>query len=114
LGLVAKSLVVTGGEGAVARYRLHDTTRVYAREKLEVCRWRTGERPLPAAVPSQMRELASSTSQEMIRLACELQTDVRRGEDRAARGSAGRARASHNRAVRARVLRLRALQDERL
>ncbi|HEY1432312.1 MAG TPA: winged helix-turn-helix domain-containing protein [Stellaceae bacterium] len=35
LGLVAKSLVVTGGEGAVARYRLLDTTRHYALEKLE-------------------------------------------------------------------------------
>jgi predicted ATPase/DNA-binding winged helix-turn-helix (wHTH) protein len=33
--LVAKSLVVTGGEGAVARYRLLDTTRAYALEKLE-------------------------------------------------------------------------------
>ncbi|HEX3521934.1 MAG TPA: winged helix-turn-helix domain-containing protein, partial [Stellaceae bacterium] len=32
--LVAKSLVVTGGEGAVARYRLLDTTRAYALEKL--------------------------------------------------------------------------------
>jgi predicted ATPase/DNA-binding winged helix-turn-helix (wHTH) protein len=35
LGLVAKSLVVAGGEGAVARYRLLDTTRAYALEKLE-------------------------------------------------------------------------------
>jgi predicted ATPase len=35
LGLVAKSLVVTGGEGAAARYRLLDTTRHYALEKLE-------------------------------------------------------------------------------
>jgi predicted ATPase/DNA-binding winged helix-turn-helix (wHTH) protein len=34
LGLVAKSLIVTEGEGAVARYRLLDTTRAYALEKL--------------------------------------------------------------------------------
>jgi predicted ATPase/DNA-binding winged helix-turn-helix (wHTH) protein len=34
LGLVAKSLVVAEGEGAVARYRLLDTTRAYALEKL--------------------------------------------------------------------------------
>jgi predicted ATPase/DNA-binding winged helix-turn-helix (wHTH) protein len=34
LGLVAKSLVVAEGEGAVARYRLLDTTRAYTREKL--------------------------------------------------------------------------------
>jgi DNA-binding winged helix-turn-helix (wHTH) protein len=33
-GLVAKSFAVTGGEGAVARYRLLDTTRAYALEKL--------------------------------------------------------------------------------
>jgi hypothetical protein len=33
--LVAKSLVVTGGKGAVTRYRLLDTTRAYALEKLE-------------------------------------------------------------------------------
>jgi predicted ATPase len=37
LGLVAKSLVVAEGEGAVARYRLLDTTRAYALEKLEKC-----------------------------------------------------------------------------
>jgi predicted ATPase/DNA-binding winged helix-turn-helix (wHTH) protein len=35
LGLVAKSLVVAEGEGAVSRYRLLDTTRAYALEKLE-------------------------------------------------------------------------------
>jgi predicted ATPase/DNA-binding winged helix-turn-helix (wHTH) protein len=35
LGLVAKSLVVVEGERAVARYRLLDTTRAYALEKLE-------------------------------------------------------------------------------
>jgi predicted ATPase/DNA-binding winged helix-turn-helix (wHTH) protein len=35
LGLVAKSLIVAEGEGAVARYRLLDTTRAYALEKLE-------------------------------------------------------------------------------
>jgi len=35
LGLVAKSLVVAGGEGAVARYRMLRTTRAYAFEKLE-------------------------------------------------------------------------------
>jgi len=35
LGLVAKSLVVAEGEGAVSRYRLLDTTRAYAFEKLE-------------------------------------------------------------------------------
>jgi predicted ATPase/DNA-binding winged helix-turn-helix (wHTH) protein len=34
LGLVAKSLVVTWGEGAVRRYRLLDTTRAYAFDKL--------------------------------------------------------------------------------
>jgi predicted ATPase/DNA-binding winged helix-turn-helix (wHTH) protein len=34
LGLVAKSLIVAEGEGAVARYRLLDTTRAYALEKL--------------------------------------------------------------------------------
>jgi predicted ATPase len=34
LGLVAKSLVVAGGEGAVTRYRLLDMTRAYAFEKL--------------------------------------------------------------------------------
>jgi predicted ATPase len=33
--LVAKSLVTTKGDGAVARYRLLDTTRAYACEKLE-------------------------------------------------------------------------------
>jgi predicted ATPase len=32
LGLVAKSLVVTEGKDAVARYRLLDTTRACARE----------------------------------------------------------------------------------
>ena len=40
LGLVVKSLVVAEGEGAVARYRLLDTTRAYALEKLE----KSGER----------------------------------------------------------------------
>jgi predicted ATPase len=40
LGLIAKSLVVAEGEGAVARYRLLDTTRAYALEKLE----KSGER----------------------------------------------------------------------
>jgi predicted ATPase/DNA-binding winged helix-turn-helix (wHTH) protein len=35
LGLVAKSLIVTGGEGAVARCRMLGTTRAYALEKLE-------------------------------------------------------------------------------
>ena len=35
LGLVAKSLIVAEAEGAVARYRLLDTTRAYALEKLE-------------------------------------------------------------------------------
>jgi predicted ATPase/DNA-binding winged helix-turn-helix (wHTH) protein len=40
LGLVAKSLVTAEGEGAVARYRLLDTTRAYALEKLE----KSGER----------------------------------------------------------------------
>jgi predicted ATPase len=40
LGLVAKSLVAAEVEGAVARYRLLDTTRAYAREKLE----KSGER----------------------------------------------------------------------
>ena len=35
LGLVAKSLVVAEGEGAVTRYRLLDTTRAYALEELE-------------------------------------------------------------------------------
>jgi predicted ATPase len=34
LGLIAKSLVVAGGEGAVVGYRLLDTTRAYAIEKL--------------------------------------------------------------------------------
>jgi predicted ATPase/DNA-binding winged helix-turn-helix (wHTH) protein len=34
LGLVAKSLIVAGGEGAVSHYRLLDTTRAYALEKL--------------------------------------------------------------------------------
>jgi predicted ATPase len=34
LGLVAKSFVVAGGEGALTRYRLLDTTRAYALEKL--------------------------------------------------------------------------------
>jgi predicted ATPase/DNA-binding winged helix-turn-helix (wHTH) protein len=34
LGLVAKSLVVTGAEGAVEGYRLLDTTRAYAFDKL--------------------------------------------------------------------------------
>jgi predicted ATPase len=33
--LVAKSLVTTEGDGAVARYRLLDTTRAYATEKLD-------------------------------------------------------------------------------
>jgi predicted ATPase/DNA-binding winged helix-turn-helix (wHTH) protein len=33
--LVAKSLVTTEGDGAVARYRLLDTTRAYAAEKLD-------------------------------------------------------------------------------
>ena len=40
LGLVAKSLIVAEAEGAVARYRLLDTTRAYAREELE----KSGER----------------------------------------------------------------------
>jgi predicted ATPase len=35
LGLVAKSFVVAGGEGAVARYWLLDTTHAYALEKLD-------------------------------------------------------------------------------
>ena len=35
LGLIAKSLVVAEGEGAAARYRLLDTTRAYALEKLK-------------------------------------------------------------------------------
>jgi predicted ATPase len=34
LGLVTKSLVVAGGKGTVARYRLLDTTRAYTLEKL--------------------------------------------------------------------------------
>ncbi|HET6234656.1 MAG TPA: hypothetical protein VFE41_06775, partial [Acetobacteraceae bacterium] len=40
--LVAKSLVSTEGDGAVARYRLLDTTRAYATEKLD----ESGEREL--------------------------------------------------------------------
>jgi predicted ATPase len=40
LGLVGKSLVVAGGGGTVARYRLLDTTRACALEKLE----KSGER----------------------------------------------------------------------
>jgi len=40
LGLVARSLVAAEGEGAIARYRLLDTTRAYALEKLE----KNGER----------------------------------------------------------------------
>jgi predicted ATPase len=35
LGLIAKSFVVAGSEGTVARYRLLDTTRAYALEKLD-------------------------------------------------------------------------------
>jgi predicted ATPase/DNA-binding winged helix-turn-helix (wHTH) protein len=41
LNLVGKSLVVAGVEGGVARYRLLDTTRAYALEKLA----ESGERP---------------------------------------------------------------------
>jgi len=86
--------------------------RLFGRHPSTICRWRTGERPLPADVASRMRELAVSSSQELIRVASELQTDFRQGVDRAARGRASRARASHNRALQARVAKLRALRDE--
>jgi hypothetical protein len=47
-----------------------------------VCRWRSGARPLPAAVATLMRELAIEISQEMIALAYDLKTDIRNGEER--------------------------------
>jgi hypothetical protein len=68
---------------------------------------------LPAAVAARMRRLADSISQEMIRLAFDLQADVRQGEDRAARGCAGRARASRDRAAQARLAKFRSLEPLR-
>jgi DNA-binding transcriptional regulator YdaS (Cro superfamily) len=85
-----------GGTAAMAR--------MFGRHPSTVSRWRTGERPLPAEVALRMRRLAENISQEMIRLACEMQADVRQGEDRTARGRAARMRA-FNEAARARRLR---------
>ena len=90
-----------GGTAAAAR--------MFGRHPSTICRWRTGERPLPATVAAQVRRFAGDISQELIYLACELQTDVRQGEDRAARGRASRARASRDRALQARVARVRSL-----
>jgi hypothetical protein len=82
-----------GGPAEAARYM--------SRDRSTLNRWRTGARPIPAWAATRMRELAIGISQEMIRLAYDLKTDIREGEERAARGRAARA-AVFCRAARAR------------
>jgi len=62
-----------------------EAARLFDRHPSTICRWRSGERPLPAAIAKRMRELAEAIIQEMIRLAYELKADIRKGEERAAR-----------------------------
>jgi DNA-binding transcriptional regulator YdaS (Cro superfamily) len=70
-----------------------DAARVFGVHRSTLNRWRTGARPIPAWAATRMRELATEISQEMIRLAYELKTDIRQGEDRRAR-MIGRGRAN--------------------
>jgi DNA-binding transcriptional regulator YdaS (Cro superfamily) len=91
-----------GGTAAVAR--------LFGRHPSTVCRWCAGERPLPAAVAARMRQLAGHLSGEMSSLAYDLLTDVREGEERAARGRAARASASCNRSIQGRLAKLRSLE----
>ena len=82
-----------GGTAAAARYMSCDRSTLN--------RWRTGARPIPAWAATRLRDLATELSQEMIRLAFDLKTDIHEGEKRAARGRAARA-AVFYRAARAR------------
>jgi hypothetical protein len=59
--------------------------RMMGRDRSTLNRWRTGARPIPAWAATRMRELANAVSQEMIRLAYDLKTDIRLGEERRAR-----------------------------
>jgi hypothetical protein len=58
--------------------------RMLGRDRSTLNRWRTGTRPIPAWAATRMRELAIAINQEMIRLAYELMTDIRLGEERRA------------------------------
>jgi hypothetical protein len=69
-----------------------EAARHMSRDRSTLNRWRTGARPIPAWAATRMRELATDISQEMIRLAYDLKTDIREGEERAARGRAARVR----------------------
>lgn len=62
-----------------------EVARLFDRHPSTVCRWRSGGRPLPAAVANRMRELAGQISQEMMALAHDLKTDIRKVEERALR-----------------------------
>jgi hypothetical protein len=62
-----------------------EAARLFGRHPSTICRWRSGERPLPATVAKRMRELAMEIDQEMIQLAYALKTDIRKGEERALR-----------------------------
>ena len=59
--------------------------RMMGRDRSTLNRWRTCARPIPAWAATRMRELAMAVNQEMIRLAYELKTDIRLGEERRAR-----------------------------
>ena len=59
--------------------------RMMGRDRSTLNRWRTCARPIPAWAATRMRELAIDVSQEMIRLAYDLKTDIRLGEERRAR-----------------------------
>jgi hypothetical protein len=59
--------------------------RMMGRDRSTLNRWRTGKRPIPAWAATRMRELAIAVDQEMIRLAYDLKTDIRLGEERRAR-----------------------------
>lgn len=75
-----------GGKSQAARY--------FGRDPSTICRWRSGARPLPAAIARRMRELALEIEQEMIRLAYDLKADIRQGEERALRPRGFRRHAS--------------------
>jgi hypothetical protein len=59
--------------------------RLMGRDRSTLNRRRTGTRPIPAWAATRMRELAIEVNQEMIRLAYDLKTDIRLGEERRAR-----------------------------
>jgi hypothetical protein len=94
-----------GGPAEAARYM--------SRDRSTLNRWRTGARPIPAWAATRMREFATGISQEMIRLAYDLKTVIREGEERAARGRAARAAVFYRAATERREQRIKDLRSFR-